>query len=302
MKEVPESLADCQKAIELEEQLVAANPNVLRYQHNLAASYFAFADLKRSAGQLAEATVDYEKSIEIAERLVTENPEVLEYRNLLAAASNNFAALSSFQGDFEKAIEYAQKIIELQEQLVARNPADREFRSSLTLYTRNLGIAFNKLAWRLVTCPDPDERKPDQAVELAKKAVELCPNNVNCWNTLGTAQYRAGHWKPSAIAFEEVRRLGKTPTFILAMAQWQLGEKETVRRSFQETLDEVNKDFPDDQQLRGMQAEAEKLMGITEQQQTEAAPASPDAKAAESEGFPSKSAAEERKGEDKERS
>ncbi len=223
---------------------------------------------------------------------------------MLAAAYNNFAALLSAQGDFEKAIEYAQKIIDLQEQLVAGNPADREFRLSFTLYTRNQGIAFNKLAWQMATCPDPNERKPDQAVELAKQAVQLCSNNVYCWNTLGTAQYRAGHWKESAEAFEEVRRLGKTPTFILAMAQWQLGEKETAHRSFQETLLEVNTNFPDDQQLRSMQAEAEKLMGITEEpdQKKEATPAAPDKKAADSEVVPSESAAEERKGEEKERS
>ena len=99
---------------------------------------------------------------------------------------------------------------------------------------RGLAVGQNSLAWLLATCADPKLRDPGRAVELAKKAVELAPNASDIWNTLGVALYRAGDWEAAIEALEKSERL--TPDkyltsngFFLAMAHWQLGQKDEAR-------------------------------------------------------------------------
>src|SRR5262249_5369444 len=53
-------------------------------------------------------------------------------------------------------------------------------------------LAHNNLAWLLATCSDTRLRDPGLAVALAKKAVELAPQNWSCLSTLGVANYRTG--------------------------------------------------------------------------------------------------------------
>jgi serine/threonine protein kinase/WD40 repeat protein len=92
-------------------------------------------------------------------------------------------------------------------------------------------------AWLLATNPDARLRDPARAVELAQKAVKLAPKEAICWNTLGVAHYRAGHWKEAIAALTRSMELQKGAlesydTFFLAMAHWQLGEKEKARQRY----------------------------------------------------------------------
>ena len=73
-------------------------------------------------------------------------------------------------------------------------------------------FAHNGLAWLLATCSDAKFRDPKQAVALAKRAVELDPNNWGYLNTLGAAYYRAGDWKAAIAALEKSMKLHKAAT------------------------------------------------------------------------------------------
>ena len=79
-----------------------------------------------------------------------------------------------------------------------------------------------------------------RAVELAKKAVELAPKQGTFWNTLGVAHYRAGDWKAAVAALEkseELRNGGDSfDWFFLAMAHWQLGEKDEARKWYDQAV------------------------------------------------------------------
>ena len=79
----------------------------------------------------------------------------------------------------------------------------------------------NELAWLLATDPNPNARDPGRAVNWAKKAVELAPNEGNFWNTLGVAHYRAGDWKAALEALEKSMKLrnggDSSDWFFLAM-------------------------------------------------------------------------------------
>ena len=56
-------------------------------------------------------------------------------------------------------------------------------------------------------------------------------NNGAFWNTLGVANYRAGQWKAAVEALEkslQLQRDNAWDLFFLAMAHWQLGDREAA--------------------------------------------------------------------------
>src|SRR5262249_7998103 len=56
---------------------------------------------------------------------------------------------------------------------------------------RDNAYAYDGLAWALATRPEARLRDPGRAVEAARRAVELDPKQMNFWQTLGWAEYRA---------------------------------------------------------------------------------------------------------------
>jgi serine/threonine protein kinase/Flp pilus assembly protein TadD len=133
--------------------------------------------------------------------------------------------------------------------------------------------AHNNLAWLLATCPDPKFHDGEQALQHARRAVELAPRDGNAWNTLGVACYRAGHYQESKQALEKSMELlgGRFEgfnTFFLAMAHWQLGDAAGARQCYQQAVGWVEKNrlvlekAPGDlAELRRFRAEAAALLG-----------------------------------------
>jgi tetratricopeptide (TPR) repeat protein len=126
----------------------------------------------------------------------------------------------------------------------------------------------NNLAALLVTCPDPKLRDPARAVEHARRAVELESKANSPWDTLGVAYYRAGDWKASVAALEksmELRNGGDDCAwFYLAMAHWKLGHNDEARAWYDRSIAWMDKNQPNDDELKRWRAEAEALMGLTD--------------------------------------
>jgi serine/threonine protein kinase/tetratricopeptide (TPR) repeat protein len=124
----------------------------------------------------------------------------------------------------------------------------------------------NRLAWILATCSEGKLRVPKEAVARASKAVQLAPGVGTYWITLGAAQYRAGEWKAAIGALEksmELRKGGDSlDWFFLAMAHWQLGEKEKARTWYDRAVQWMDKNQPNDEELRRFRAEAADLLKI----------------------------------------
>ncbi len=134
---------------------------------------------------------------------------------------------------------------------------------------------YNDLAWLLVTCLDPTVGDSNQAIELAKKAVELNPRPAH-QNTLGVAYYRAGNWREAIKSLEtsiEVSRGGNAVDWIfLAMSYWQLGKQPdappddqakhqaAARKWYKQATEWMEKNQPQDEELLRFRAEAEKLL------------------------------------------
>jgi tetratricopeptide (TPR) repeat protein len=129
----------------------------------------------------------------------------------------------------------------------------------------NIGWHY-RLAWVLATWPDVELRDPKQAVAHGKKAVELAPGSGRMWNTLGVAQYRNGAWRAAVEALMKSIQLRKGGDsfdfFFLAMAHWQLGEKDKARAWYDRAVAWMDKNSPQNEELKRFRAEATALLGL----------------------------------------
>jgi len=112
-------------------------------------------------------------------------------------------------------------------------------------------------------------REASRAVKLAKKAVALAPKEGNNWNTLGVAHCRAEEWKNGIAALAKSDELLKGESFsfnafFLAMAHRQLGEKEKAREWYDKAVQWMDKNQPNNEELRRFRAEAAEMLGITQ--------------------------------------
>jgi Flp pilus assembly protein TadD len=124
-------------------------------------------------------------------------------------------------------------------------------------------FGLNDLAWHFSTAADLQDRRPVLAVELAREAVALGPDWAQ-WNTLGAAHYRAGDWQAAIEALEKSMSLSNGGNsfdrFFLAMAHWQAGRAEEARKWQKEAIEWMDRNQPDNEELRRFRAEAEELI------------------------------------------
>jgi Flp pilus assembly protein TadD len=131
-------------------------------------------------------------------------------------------------------------------------------------FAPNQSEPHNELAWLLATCPDLKFRNPPEAVQLAKRAVDLAPQDGGFWNTLGVASYRAGDWQSAVEALNksmELRQGGySSDLFFLAMAIWRLDKKELARKTYLQAVAWMEKNKPQDKELLRFREEAAALL------------------------------------------
>jgi serine/threonine protein kinase len=153
-----------------------------------------------------------------------------------------------------------------------------EYDQALACYRKALESApqdaslHNSLAWLFATSENAQLRDPGRAVHLAKRAVDLESHDGNSWNTLGVAQYRAGEWQAAIDALGksmELRGGGDAWDWLfLAMAHWQLGNKDEARKWYDQGVQWMQKNKPKDEELRRFREEAANLLKITDQKPT----------------------------------
>jgi WD40 repeat protein/serine/threonine protein kinase len=124
----------------------------------------------------------------------------------------------------------------------------------------------NAMAWRDINLINAEPHHFRTAVALALHAVQSEPTNGEFWNTLGVVHYRAGNWNEAVAALEQSMKFRKGGDsfdwFFLAMVQWQMGEKELAHKSYDQAVQWMDKNQPNDVQLRRFRAEATELLGI----------------------------------------
>jgi tetratricopeptide (TPR) repeat protein len=165
-----------------------------------------------------------------------------------------FAIVFREHGKFAEAQELSEQTLEIRRRVLGPEHPD-------TLKS------MNNLAWLLATCPVRQLQDIGRAVELAKKAAALEPKTGTYWNTLGVAQYRAGDWEAAIEALEKSMELSSNQnesfdTIFLAMAHWQMGNKDEARKWYDRGVEWMEKNWPDNEELRRFRAEAAELLGI----------------------------------------
>ncbi|MEX2188871.1 MAG: tetratricopeptide repeat protein [Pirellulales bacterium] len=283
---------DCvRKAIEIDATQAAFHTNLgraLAGKNELSEAIAAFTEALRlnpnyvlahnHLGRALAAQGDNDAAIACYRRAIAIDPtHAYLYKNLGVALGA--------QGKFDEAIAAHRESIRLDPTdainhqilgaLLSGNGRQREardaFRKSIEL-AADSPTANNALAWFLAACPDSALRDPVQAVELAKKAIALAPDDGNLWNTLGVAQYRAGDWPAAITALEKSIALrGGGDSFdwlFLAMAHWRQAEKDRAREYYEKAVEWMEKHPSRDEQLNRFRAEAEALFG-GESQNTE---------------------------------
>jgi WD40 repeat protein/serine/threonine protein kinase len=97
-----------------------------------------------------------------------------------------------------------------------------------------------ELAWVLVA-GEKKFRDPARALPLARRAVELAPDEPVCRNTLGVVYYRLGRWDEAVEALQAAARANRDgPTaydlFFLAMTYHRTGQAEKARECYDQAM------------------------------------------------------------------
>ncbi len=126
----------------------------------------------------------------------------------------------------------------------------------------------NEYAWRLANAPG-SSRNPERALTMARRSVELAPNQSMYLNTLGVALYRAGRHAEAIATLDRSLAAGHGAydgydLFFQAMAHWQLGDKPQALACFYKAVEWMKTPHQSDEDLVPFRAEAAALLGVKE--------------------------------------
>jgi eukaryotic-like serine/threonine-protein kinase len=176
----------------------------------------------------------------------------------LAGAKRLLVKVLAWRGDVEEALKLAEVALKEWEPVYAGK--DR-----WTAGDRDM------IAQLLANAPvsRPGLRDITRALELARANVKAFPNDGQFLTTLGIAQYRAVSYDDSIVSLTKSGRfdgdLRVAPRgFYLAMAQWQKGDKDKARTTFDETAAWMDKNRPGHPELIPSRAEARTLLELNE--------------------------------------
>ena len=129
-----------------------------------------------------------------------------------------------------------------------------------------LARRFNQYAWMMANAP-ASSRNPQRALTLARRSVELAPNQPMYLNTLGAAQYRAGRHAEAIATLDRSLAAGHGAydgygLFFQAMAHWQLGDKPQALACFDKAVEWMKTPHQFDEELVPFRAEAAALLGL----------------------------------------
>jgi Tfp pilus assembly protein PilF len=183
-----------------------------------------------------------------------------------------FGELQKAEADFSNAIQMDPRSCDnwlARAGLYSRTGADDKAKSDLVSAIQHCpdrdADGLNQLAWYLAANPEPELRDGKAAVAFAERAVTAQPGQVQYWNTLGVARYRAGDYGKAVAALEKSRAFQNQETFgwdafFLAMAHWQLGHKGDARNWYNQAIAWMDKNQPHNEELVLVRAEARAMI------------------------------------------
>jgi tetratricopeptide (TPR) repeat protein len=277
------------RELKVRKALVDDFPSEPEAPHYLADAYADVAGLLIHTGKVQQAVEARRQEASLRKKTVAEFPNRVLPHLKLASCSVILGDVLRKTGAHDQAIAAYEECIAACKETVRRLPDDTGIYLSWGQAVAGMGApneAFaaweravlaaedarvaNRVAWFLATTSEPPNRHPEKAVQFAKQAIALAPQNANYWNTLGVASYRAGQWQDAVAALEKSLRLRSSGDswdwFFLAMAHWQLGGAGKARHWYDQAVRWMDRNKPKDEELCRFRAEADALLGIEEKQ------------------------------------
>jgi serine/threonine protein kinase len=236
------------RALEVTRKLAADFPDVPYYREVLAWSWDQFAHGWQCLGRLREEEEAWRQQLATYDQLTQAFPTVPRFRGRMLLGQQHLAELLWGDGRRAEATELFRKILD---QIKRINPEDAD--------------ALDTGAWFLATCPEARLRDARRAVDLARRATTLAPQEQDSWTTLGAALYRAGDWRAAIEALGKARAGPEASAWnflFLAMAQAKLGRGDWARRCYDEATVLMGKSRVGRRELSRLRAEAEQVLGI----------------------------------------
>jgi tetratricopeptide (TPR) repeat protein len=244
-------------------QWIVAQGNNSDHVKNLLWSYQGLGSLLQDEfAEQSEAEKLYREALGCLDDTMLANPSLYLYHPL-GNIYVDLGRLLQDKGQSHEAVEAYRKAIVLLQELASKSPIHLEF------YARTCSL----LARLLVTCRETELRNIDEALELAKKALDVAPEGTQYsrlhWQTLGMVQFRAGNWPEAQQALEKAVELAeddeKTAELLfLAMVHWQQGNKEGARQWYDKAVQWMDENQPGDEELLRFREEAATLLGVSE--------------------------------------
>ena len=249
--ELEEALDSQQTGLDILKGHVADDPTGLPSRYYLARAYQDLSTLQHDLGKPAEAESSACNARRIMRELAAEDPTWIEYSPGVVQDYRGLGTLKDVSWDARET-----------------NGAERELFDSLTglvdetppFHGPNLDRV---LAWRLAMSPIAARYDSDLPEQSAGQATESAELDAGYGHGLGAMQYRAGDWKT---AIDTLRRSidlrlqrNGSDLLCLAMAHWRLGEEYQARKRYDEAVQWMTANGPDDPELRRCRAEAEAL-------------------------------------------
>jgi tetratricopeptide (TPR) repeat protein len=236
-----EAVEALRQVVRIRKEGAAKFPLLVFHQVDIATSNLELGDALRKTGAQDEAMAAYQEAIAACTEFIRRKPELgMGY------------------------LKWGEAVV----RMGAPNEAVTAWEQAVDVGAKYAGVA-NDIAWFLATTPQTPIPHPEKAVELAKKAVALEPQNGNFRNTLGVAYYRMGQWQDAVVALKKAVQLrsgGESEDwFFLAMAQQKLGDANAARQSYDRAVQWMDKNKPEDEGLQRFRAEAAALLGIKEE-------------------------------------
>jgi tetratricopeptide (TPR) repeat protein len=292
-----------QQALQLHEKLAADFPDNPAHKASLAAARFSLANetLDRStavwfAGKAEEADRLGRQALR-QYKLAADGPPDAYVQNTVALLLATFP--NPEVGDARRAVDLARQAVAKEPQngfywetLAVAHALAGDWKNALHARERTLELGSNNpnrvydLAWLLATCPTRKSGTRPGPSSFPRRN-RPHPDVANNWHTLGIAHYRAGDAKAAVAALEKARQCrnvygfsgllstrppapGDQEWFILAMAYWRLGEKETARGEYdrgvlwmEKNSQQIKQNRQQDERLHRFRAEAAALLGVS---------------------------------------